>query len=267
MEAERLVALATGLERAALVTDRPSRLTPEEAGRLARALSRRLSGEPLQHIEGTVDFRELTLRADRRALIPRPETEQLVERIAAWVAARAPLPLALDIGTGSGAIALALVTEGIVERAVGLDISADALEQAAENRTRVGLSEDRLDLRLVERSAWSAVHGEERFDLVVSNPPYVAERDWESLPREVRDHEPATALAGGAEGLEVLRHVIGGAAAHLQPRGALFMEIGEGQGDSVRVLLESSGEWGDVRVLRDLAGRDRFVRALPSPRA
>lgn len=266
VEAERLVALAAGLERAALVTGGPARLTAEEAGRLARALSRRLSGEPLQHIEGTVEFRELTLRADRRALIPRPETEQLVERIASWAAGRAPLPFALDIGTGSGAIALALLAEGIVERTVGVDVSAEALAQAAENRTRVGFSEDRLELRLADPTAWSAVNARERFDLIVSNPPYVTDREWPSLPRDVRDHEPASALTGGADGLEVLREVIGGAAAHLRPDGALFLEIGEEQGAAVRALLEASGGWRDVRVLRDLSRRNRFVRALPSRR-
>ncbi len=266
VEAERLVALATGVERASLVGGGRTRLTPEEAGRLARALSRRLAGEPLQHIEGTVEFRQLTLRADRRALIPRPETEQLVERIARWVAGRRPLSRALDVGTGSGAIALALLTEGIVERVVGVDVSAEALAQAAENRTRVGLSADRLELRLADRSVWSAVDARERFDLIVSNPPYVAEREWETLPREVRDHEPSSALAGGADGLGVIREVIGGAMIHLSPGGALFLEIGEEQGASVRALLEGAGEWGEVRVLRDLAGRDRFVRALPSPR-
>lgn len=265
VEAERLVAWAVGLDRAGLLRTPERRLEPAEAGRLARALARRQAGEPLQHIEGTVAFRGLTLRCDRRALIPRPETEELVDRIAAWVGDRAPLAAALDVGTGSGAIALALLAEGIVERAVGLDVSAEALEQAAENRARAGVDPDRLELRRVAAQAvWSAVDPKERFDLVVSNPPYVSDAEWERLPTEVRDHEPAVALRGGQDGLVLVREVIEGAASHLSPRGALFLEIGSGQGEAVRRLLVSSGRWAAVEVARDLAARERFVRAVPA---
>lgn len=274
VEAERLVAHALELRRTELAGTGDRSLSPVEAGRVARLAARRLAGEPLQHLEGTVEFRELVLVADDRALIPRPETEQLVERVARWAASRgptarridAPPPLdrILDVGTGSGAIALSLVAEGVARRAVGLDVSARALAQAAENRARAGLEETKVEFRLARRPVWTAVRPEERFDAIVSNPPYVADEELERLPPEVRDHEPTVALAGGRGGLEVIREVVEGAARYLAPDGALFLEIGAEQGDAVRDLLEEGDAWVRVEVERDLAGRDRFVRGEPS---
>ena len=298
LEAERLVAHVLELERAELARTGDEPMDPARARRLARAVRRRLAGEPLQHIEGTVHFRELVLSADPRALVPRPETEQLVDRIVAWAeersggatgasrAARAGsrvvtagrrrgrsaraeplLDAALDIGTGSGAIALALVAEGIARRAVGLDRSAAALEQAAENRSASGLGPGEVELRRVEGGMWEAVGEEERFDLVVSNPPYVRDADVGRLPAQIREHEPREALAGGEDGLGVVREIVAGATAHLRRDGALFLEIGEGQGEAVRGLLERAGGWREVEVGLDLAGRERFVRARPGPEA
>jgi release factor glutamine methyltransferase len=281
LEAERLVSHALGLERAEVASTSSERLGPEEARRLATFVRRRLQGEPLQHIEGTVHFRELVLVADGRALIPRPETEQLVEKIVAWARRRAagpadrgvrrvrradgsdppPLADALDIGTGSGAIALSLVHESVARRAVGIDVDAGALEQAEANRTAAGLDAERLELRLAAPSTWSAVRPGERFDLIVSNPPYVRDREMDLLPPHVRDREPRRALAGGRDGLDVAREIVSGASAHLREGGALFLEIGADQGPAVRELLMRSGAWREVRVERDLAGRERFVVA------
>ncbi len=279
LEAERLVAHVTGAERAELIRTGDRRLTPEEAGRLARAVRRRLAGEPLQHIEGTVAFRELVLLADERAFLPRPETEQLVDRVARWARGRAGtegrgvrtvgrrdrdeplLGTVLDVGTGSGAIALSLVVEDVAEHVVGLDVSADALMQAAANRSGAGLSEEEVELRLASRPLWSAVGREERFEAIVSNPPYVTDEEMEELPAEIAEHEPREALAGGPDGLEVIREIVGRAHAYLRPGGALFLEIGSGQGEAVEELLEEAGRWSAVEIGRDLAGRDRFVRA------
>ncbi|MDP2479774.1 MAG: peptide chain release factor N(5)-glutamine methyltransferase [Candidatus Palauibacterales bacterium] len=289
LEAERLVAHVLGVSRAELARTGTETLGTGEARRLARAAQRRLAGEPLQHIEGTVQFRELVLASDPRALIPRPETEQLVDRIVAWARGRtsrgrpddpdgvtsvrrrlapgAPLlDSALDIGTGSGAIALSLVHEGVVRRAVGVDVDAAALDQAASNRASVGLDEARVELRLTGPRGWNAIGDGERFDLVVSNPPYVREEEIERLPVHVRAHEPRRALAGGPDGLDVVREIAAGAAAHLVSGGALFLEIGADQGAAVRALLGASGEWEEVVVERDLAGRERFVRARPAIR-
>lgn len=279
LEAERLVCHVTGLERSELGRTDERRLTPAEAGRLAGATRRRLAGEPLQHIEGTVAFRELVLLADPRAFLPRPETEQLVGRVARWARARReggesgvrsvrgagrdepPLGPVLDVGTGSGAIALSLVHEGVAERALGLDVSSEALMQAAANRAGAELSGEEVELRLASRPVWSSVGREERFDAVVSNPPYVTDEAMEELPAEVADHEPRRALAGGPDGLEIVREIVDGADAYLRPGGALFLEIGAEQGEAVRAMLEEKGVYEDVEVSRDLAGRDRFVKA------
>lgn len=276
-EAERLLCHALGMERHELALDEGGkRLGAAEAGRLARAVRRRLKGEPLQHIEGSVHFRDLVLLCDRRALVPRPETEQLVERVVQWARRRRregslppdrredgpPLESVLDVGVGSGAIALSLLHEGIAERAVGVDVSREALMLAGQNREKCAVDPDRLELRLVSRPLWNSVAASERFDAVVSNPPYVSDEELEGLAPEVADHEPRVALAGGEDGLEVIREIADRAARYLEEGGALFLEIGAGQADAVRGLLEGSPEWGDVRVTRDLAGRDRFVRAL-----
>lgn len=281
LEAERLLCHVLDIERAELARSWDETLSAGEAGRLARVTRRRLAGEPLQHIEGTVEFRDLVLLADERALVPRPETEQLVGRIERWARDRTGsgnvravprrgdreeplLDRALDIGTGSGAIALSLVDERIVRRAVGLDISTDALLQAAANRGAAGLSEEEVEFRVASRPLWNSVGSEERFDLVVSNPPYVRDGEMEGLPAQITEHEPREALAGGPDGLDVVREIVSRAAAYLEPDGALFLEIGAGQGERVRELLEGAGGWGEVEVMRDLAGRDRFVRAEPA---
>jgi len=286
LEAERLLCHVLGIERAELARARDVELSPGEAGRLARVVARRLEGEPLQHIEGTVAFRDLVLLADERAFLPRPETEQLVAWIHEWAeergegsggAAVAPLrrrssrrserdepavDRALDVGTGSGAIALALVSEGLARHAVGLDVSEEALLQAAANRAAAGMGEAEVEFRIVDGPIWTAVGRDERFDLVVSNPPYVTDAELEGLAREVAEHEPRAALAGGPDGLVVIREILSRAFRYLRPGGALFLEIGAGQGDEVTELVEDSGEWADVTLERDLAGRNRFVRAI-----
>lgn len=299
-EAERLLALAVGVKRPELLLALDLPLESDEALRLARSTRRRVAGEPLQHIEATVQFRDLVLVADARALVPRPETEQLVDRIAMWARGRAAGPAdrggrgrggvrpvrrpksvgeptgtsageegagceailssALDIGTGSAAIALSLVREGIVGRVVGLDSSAAALEQAAENRTRCGLTEKEVELRAVDRSLWDVVVATERFDVIVSNPPYVTAAEMAELSAEVL-RDPPEALLGGEDGLDIIREIVRGAWYRLAPGGALFLEIGERQGASVRTLLEGAHPWLRVAVEPDLAGKDRFAFA------
>lgn len=306
VEAERLLALAVGVERPELLLALDLPLESDEALRLARSTRRRVAGEPLQYIEATVQFRDLVLLADARALVPRPETEQLVDRIAIWARGRAAgdgaadgpgdredldrgsarpverpksvgdptgasageegaggepiLSSALDIGTGSAAIALSLVREGIVRRVVGLDSSAAALEQAAENRTRCGLTEKEVEFRAVDRSLWDAVAATERFDVIVSNPPYVTAAEMAELSAEVL-RDPPEALLGGEDGLDIIREIVRGAWYRLAPGGALFLEIGERQGASVKKLLEGAHPWLRVAVEPDLAGKDRFAFA------
>ena len=223
-------------------------------------------------------FRDLVLVCDGRALVPRPETEQLGELIVDWArgagasggvrrvvrreeTSRPRLDVALDIGTGSGAIALSLLREGIVSRAVAIDVSARALDQAGENARSLGLDE-RVDFRLTGQSPWEVIESGETFDLIVSNPPYVEDSVVPTLPTEVRDHDPREALAGGVDGLDVVRRIVASASAHLRPGGGLFLEVGADQGEAVRRMLEQESSWDEVRVTPDLAGRERVVVAL-----
>lgn len=281
-ESERLVAHVLGVERAGLAMRAGDPLSPKAAAELARLAARRTAGEPLQHLEGTTPFRDLILRADGRALIPRPETEQLVDLIARRLregesddagVRTVPRPgvrrvvgshgvrVALDVGTGSGAIALSLIVEGLAERAVGLDISDEALEQAGENRELAGIAPARFELRRTGVDPFEALREGERFDLLVSNPPYVRDDEIEALPAEVRDHEPRAALAGGADGLDLVRTIAARAPAHLESGAWLFLEIGARQGASTVAVFEADRGWMSVRLHEDLAGRDRFVTA------
>lgn len=281
-ESERLVAHVLGVERTRLALRAGDPLSPEEAVELARLVARRTAGEPLQHLEGTTPFRDLILRADGRALIPRPETEQLVDLVARVLRRRergdagvrtVPRPgarrddvrpgggVALDVGTGSGAIALSLIVEGLAERAVGLDISDEALEQAGENRELAGVAPERFELRRTGADPFEALRKGERFDLLVSNPPYVRDDELEALPAEVRDHEPRAALAGGTDGLDLVRTMATRAPEHLEPGAHLFLEIGARQGPATVAVFEADPGWTSVRLHADLAGRDRFVTA------
>lgn len=276
-EAERLLAHVLGVGPAELALDADRPLPAGAAPRVARLAARRAEGVPLQHLEGTVAFRDLVLRSDRRALIPRPETEQLLDLVASDARAAGATPgvrrvrrpgdppaveRALDVGTGSGAIALSLVREGIARRAVGLDVSTEALAQAEENRALAGLTAADVELRRCDGAdPFEAVRPGERFDLVVSNPPYVTTAELALLPAEIRDHEPRPALDGGADGLDLIRVIARRAADVLAAPGALYLEIGASQGEAVRALFPEAGPWREVTLHRDLAGRVRFVRA------
>ncbi|WP_419948443.1 peptide chain release factor N(5)-glutamine methyltransferase [Candidatus Palauibacter sp.] len=258
-EAERLVAAALALSRSELGASGGERVDPAAAAAVARAVSRRLEGQPLQHIEGTVDFRRVRLVSDGRALIPRPETEQLVDLVADWHRTRSRAVEALDIGVGSGAIGLALLDEGIASRVVGIDVSAAALDLARRNARRGNAAG--LDLRLCPPDIWSALAAGEQFDLIVSNPPYVTTGEWATLDPVVRDHEPRVALDGGEDGLAVIRRIIVGASGRLRGGGALFLEIGMSQGPAVLRLLDAERELASARIDVDLAGRPRFASA------
>jgi release factor glutamine methyltransferase len=272
VEAERLVAHVMGIERPQLAMEARSCLTAEAAVRLGRLIERRLGGEPLQHLEGSTEFRDLVLRSDSRALIPRPETEQLVGLVQRWVRDRAgtpaavrtvrrpgstsdvePVSSALDIGTGSGAIALSLAAEGLARRVVGVDSSLEALEQAHENRAAAGVS-DLVEFRHVASDPFEALQREESFALIVSNPPYITDDEME--------FEPVQALRGGQDGLDLVRVIAASAHEHLEESGGLFLEVGAEQTGAVSDLLGASGRWTQITVQRDLAGRLRFVTAV-----
>jgi release factor glutamine methyltransferase len=225
-------------------------------------LKRLADGEPLQYVLGEWDFRHLTLTVDRRALIPRPETEELVDLVLAkpelWQGAGddTGLPLLVDVGTGSGCIVLSLAWEKPQARYVAIDASAEALALARANAQRCGLA-DRVEFRQTrgcgEFPAGSVA-------AIVANLPYIPTAEIATLERHIRAHEPHQALDGGPDGLDIVREVARDAAMVLRPGGWLFLEIGSEQGPATHDLLEELG-FLHVQITPDLSGRTRFVHA------
>ncbi len=248
VDAEWLLAEALSVSRSELQADGTRELSPEIAERFRRAIARRAAREPLAYILGEWGFRRLELRVDSRVLIPRPETEVLVERSLALLAG-IDRPRVLDIGVGSGAVALAIADEHAGAQVVATDRSADALAVAEENRARVGL-DGRVEL--VEGELFAGVAGP--FDLVVSNPPYVDSADLDTLDPEVRDYEPREALVATG----VTEAIAAGAPEVLVAGGALALEVADGKAAEVAALLDNGG-YEEVTVTRDLAGRERIV--------
>jgi release factor glutamine methyltransferase len=235
--------------------------TERDVARLDAIVARRLAGEPLQYALGVWAFRHLELLVDRRVLIPRPETEEVVDVALAIARSMRPPIVVADLGTGSGAIALSIATElplGSVE-VWATDVSADALDVARANLAGIGRPGAHVR---VTSGAWFAALPAElrgRLDLVVSNPPYVGDDDPD-LDESVFAWEPARALFGGPEGLDALRAIITDAPRWLAPGGALVLEIGASQGSAVADLLDRAGLI-DVTVQPDLAGLDRIASA------
>ena len=214
------------------------------------AVERRIRGEPLAYVLGHTGFRRLDLRCDARALIPRPESEDVVE----LALARCRTGRALDMGTGTGCLALALADEGEFAATVAVDCSAPALELAAENAGATGLA-----IRLV-RSDLGAGLGDERFDLLVSNPPYLTEAEFAALDPSVRDWEPAIALVAGQDGMAVAGRILREADRLLTPRGWLIMEVDSSRGGAAAAIATEVG-WQEVAVHKDLFGLDRYLTA------
>ncbi len=250
VDAEILLAHALGTTRSALNADSRRTLDDEELAALDRLLARRAGREPLAYVLGEWGFRRLTLAVDVRVLVPRPETEIVVERALARIAGL-DRPCVLDVGTGSGAIALAIADEYPGSKVTGLDASAFALAVARENAARTGL-----DVELVEGDLFAGLP-DGPWDLVVSNPPYVRPSEIESLEPEVRVWEPHDALVG--EG--ATEAIAGHARSVLRPGGALVLEVADGDAERVAGLLGALG-YGDMTTTKDLAGRDRVVEGL-----
>lgn len=259
LDAEVLLAEATGWDRAALVADGSAGLEPAAARRFGETVRRRLRREPVAYIVGRKGFRRLDLAVDRRVLVPRPETELLVE-----LALELRPERLLDVGTGSGAIALAIADEIPGAEVVATDTSPGALEVARANAERLGLAER------VRFLAGTLPEGE-RFDLVLANLPYVAERDWRSLQPEVAKWEPREALLAGPDGLDAYRALFAAeSGCRFYPSGlrtttapgaraaAVAVEVGEGQAQAVAELVRGAG-WSEVETRRDLAGIERMV--------
>lgn len=258
LDAEVLLAHCLGVERIRLYMDHDKPLSEAERAVFRELVRRRLAGEPVAYIIGTREFWSLVLEVGPAVLIPRPETEGLVEQALARLGAMGrPEPVtAVDVGTGSGAIALALASELPHAAIHATEISPAALELARSNAARLELSVQWHQGDLLER-----LPRQLRPDLVVSNPPYIASRDLVKLPRDVRSFEPRGALDGGADGLQVINRLVPQAAQRLGPGGALMLEIGHDQGPAVGQLLRLHG-FEQVEIIKDLAGLDRIVSGI-----
>jgi release factor glutamine methyltransferase len=228
-------------------------------------LDRRQEGEPLQYVLGRWGFRELDLLVDRRVLIPRPETEQVVSvALNEFKRLRTPDPVLVDLGTGSGAVALSLALEGKRGEVWGTDVSGDALAVARANLAGMGGSAA-TRVRLVQGSWWSALPESlrGRITLAVSNPPYVSTPEMDTLPAEVADWEPTAALEAGPTGLEAISAILKEAGEWLASPGALVLELAPHQTAEAKELARAAG-FAPVRVEPDLAGRDRALVARRS---
>lgn len=244
-EAHALLRFAAGLSAARIFADPQHVLDAAAWARLRQAVQRRSAGEPLAYIEGMRGFHAIELAVDSNVLVPRPETELIVDA----VLERAPTSdfALVDLGTGSGAIALAVAHARAKARVVGVDRSAAALEVARGNAERLGLNVEWIE------SDWFAALGDRRFDFICCNPPYIRSSDPHLA--QLR-HEPLRALDGGADGLADIRRVFAGAAQHLRPGGSLLLEHGFDQAAEVAVIAAAAG-MQRAQSLRDLAGHER----------
>jgi release factor glutamine methyltransferase len=264
LDARMLAGHVLGLDLTGLITSAQRRLTEEESARLEDFARRRLAGEPVARIVGEREFWGLPLRLSPATLVPRPDTETVVELalelLRADGATSRPLRIA-DLGTGSGAILLALLSELPTAIGFGTDISEPALQTAAANAISAGLAQRATFIACDYASGLSGP-----FDLIVSNPPYIRAADIAGLAVEVRDHDPRTALDGGADGLDGYRALIPQAAGLLAPGAALVVEAGEGQSGPINSLMTLAGLTPTGAAKADLAGIPRAVAGRKMPR-
>ncbi len=227
---------------------------------LREMVRRRVEGEPLQYITGEVEFCGLRFAVDRRVLIPRPETELLVETVVAGVRSQESGVRIIDLCTGSGCIAVSLLKKLPDDAELwATDISADALSVAESNAKRHGVEKR---IRFLKGDLLSVLPDSLKVDAIVSNPPYIASGDWAGLPKEVKDFEPTQALVAGEDGLEVYRRIAADARRFLLPDGFLCLELGAGQRAAVERLLTGNG-WTMDQVVKDLQGHERVIVARP----
>jgi release factor glutamine methyltransferase len=281
LQTELLLAHLLKLPRMKLYLNFERPLTPAETDALRDLVKRRGQQEPLQHLVGSTSFCGFEIAVNRHALVPRPETELLAElgweflaRLAAESERRPPprpevgepqkhagpeagAPIALDFGTGTGCIAIALAAKCPSAKIVATDISPDALALAGENAARNKVA-DRI--QFVQGDGFAALSAEMHFDLIVSNPPYIASAEIATLQPEVRDFDPRAALDGGADGLDFYRKLAGEAKPFLKPGGKIMLEFGDGQADAIRNIFETE-KWIVEAVREDYSHRQRILIA------
>ena len=258
--AEVLLAHVLGEDRLFLYLNYDRPMETSELTAYRASIKRRLEGEPNQYITGLQEFWSLPLRVSPDVLIPRPETEVLVEAVLEFLAKTEPTVDILDLGTGSGAIAIALARELPTARIVATDLSMAALQLAQEN-AKSNQVDDKIFF--IQGDMFAAIPGgSQKFTVVVTNPPYVSDAEILKLPREIRDFEPHHALEGGPDGLEVIRRIIAEAPAVLSPAGALIMEMGADQAESVPALVKDSQNYESYRIVKDYSELDRVLVAV-----
>jgi release factor glutamine methyltransferase len=254
LDAEVLLAFALKVDRVRLVIESDRALETAELSLYRTLIERRRRGEPVAYILGRREFYGIDLRVDRRALVPRPDTETLVDVALERTRARSAYGRALDLCTGTGCVAIAFAKARPTWRVTATDVSPDATDLAWENVRRVGVA---FSVRTAVGNLFEPV-ADERFELVVSNPPYVPSAEIETLEPDVREFEPRAALDGGADGLDLVRTVVNRAPRHLEPGGVLALEIAFDQADRVAPLFEQAG-FAQIERRRDYGGRERVV--------
>jgi release factor glutamine methyltransferase len=268
LDAELLLANVLSVPRTSLLAYPERDLSPAQARRYAALIARRAQSEPVAYLTGHREFMGLDFKTDRRALIPRPETELLVEAALADIRHRlgqapANMPTVADIGTGTGAIAIAIAAhEPRLPRVYAVDLSAEALALAAENAARLCVSER---VTLLRSDLLAALP--EPIDVLIANLPYVAPAETETLPRDVREYEPALALFSAEDGLDHLRRFFAEAPTHVRPLATLLVEFGAGQAAAVRALAAAAFPASEITIGVDYAGWERYatIRTMAQP--
>ena len=258
LEAEILLAHALGFKRIELYTNHEKIVTPAELVKFKAMIQRRSQHEPIAYITGNQPFMSLEFHVDRNVLIPRPETEMLVEQVVSCSSAKGgtSCQLLVDIGTGSGCIAISLAKFLPAVKVIGTDASPAALAIAHKNAETHKVA-DRCEFRL--GNLFEPIH--ETSDIIISNPPYIPSKEIDGLMTDVKDWEPREALDGGEDGLDYIRKIIAEAPDHLNPNGMLLLEIGFDQGERVKKLAEGIGKYTEIKIIKDLNGSDRVLKA------
>jgi release factor glutamine methyltransferase len=256
-EAQILLAHVLKCNKVDLLVRYEEQPSEAERARFRELIHRRVAGWPVAYLVGTRDFYLLSFEVSPAVLIPRPETETLVLEALAFLKPM-KAPTILDIGTGSGCIAVSIAHQKMDARVTAVDVSPDALAVAKRNAAKHGVAER---IEFLQGDLFASLSAGSTFDLIVSNPPYIAHGEFASLAPDVRDHEPRIALDGGSDGLAFYRRIASGVGPFLKPGGRLLMEIGYTQDEAVRTILAARPELELGPTLKDLAGHSRVVAA------
>ncbi|MGD0572205.1 MAG: peptide chain release factor N(5)-glutamine methyltransferase [Sedimentisphaerales bacterium] len=262
LSAEWLLCCVLGLKRIELYTQFSKIVGQEQLSQLHELVKRAGAHEPIAYITGKKEFYSLEFEITKDCLIPRPETELLVERAIEFLRTRNGEQFVCDLCTGSGCVAVAIARNFANCRIVATDISDAALAVAEKNVAKHGLMNR---IKLLQGDLFEPVIaglGPAKFDLIVCNPPYVSEPEYEKLAPNVKDFEPKSALTAGNDGLDIIKKIIADTGQHLKPTGTLMLEIGNEQGNAVRNLLETAGRFSDVNIERDYSDLDRLAIAV-----